>query len=65
MPIYRVTIRHGAPRVLYEVLDVDASDLRGALLAAAQRMHEDVAATADLAEIRVQVDPDEREYAPG
>lgn len=65
MPSYRVTIRHGAPRARYEVLDVDAPDLRGALLAAAERMSESVAATAELAEIRVLADPDAREFTPG
>ena len=64
MPSYRVTIRYGAPRALYEVLDLDAPDLRGALAAAAERLPEEIAGSAELAEVRRQADPDAREYAP-
>lgn len=64
MPSFRVTIRYGAPRALYEVLDVEAPDLRAALVAAAERLPEEVMATAELAELRVQADPEGREYAP-
>ena len=62
MPSYRVTIRYGAPRARYEVLDLEAEDLRAALRAAADQLSEEVAATAELAEARRQVDPDERGY---
>lgn len=65
MPSYRVTFRYGAPRALYEVLDVDAVDLRAAMRAAADRVPDEVAATAELVEVRVQRDPDEREYTEG
>jgi hypothetical protein len=64
MPSYRITIRHGAPSVRYEVLDLDAADLRAALVDAAGRVPADVAATADLAEIRVQRAPEERVFGP-
>jgi hypothetical protein len=64
MPSYRVTIRYGAPRARYEILDVDAPDLPAALIASAERLTPEVAATAELAEIRRQADPDAREYAP-
>lgn len=62
MPSYRVTIRYGAPRARYEVLDLDAEDLRAALRLAADRLTDEVAASAELAEARRQVDPDERGY---
>lgn len=62
MPSYRITIRYGGAPPRYEVLDVTASDLRTALSDASGRMDDAIAATADLAEIRLQSDPDEREY---
>jgi hypothetical protein len=62
MPSYRVTIRYGGLPPRYEILDVSAPDLRAALADVAAVMDEAVAASADLAEIRVQSDPDEREY---
>ena len=64
MPSYRVTIRYGAPRARYEVLDLEAADLPAALVAAAERLSGEVAATAELAEVRRQTEPDEREYGP-
>ena len=60
MPSYRVTVRYGGPRMSYEVLDIEASDLRAALRRAADRVPEDVVATAELAEVRVQVDEEDR-----
>jgi hypothetical protein len=64
VPSYRITLRYGAPSVRYEMLDVEAPDLRAALRLAAERMGDEVAATAELAEIRRQVVPDEREFTP-
>ena len=64
MPSYRVTFRYGGPRVLYEVLDIEADDLRGAMRAAADEMSEEVAGTAELVEVRTQTDPEDREYGP-
>lgn len=61
---YRVTIRFGAPRARYEMLDVEADDLRGALREAASKVPDEVAATAELAEVRRKTRPDEREYGP-
>jgi hypothetical protein len=65
MPDYRVTIRYGASPPRYEILDVRAQDLRGALTAAAERLSPEVAASADLAELRVQAEPESREYTAG
>jgi hypothetical protein len=62
MPSYRVTFRYGAPRALYDVLDIEAEDLRAAMRAAADRVSEEVAASAELVEVRVQADPDQRTY---
>jgi hypothetical protein len=62
MPSYRITIRYGGLPPRYEIMDVSAPDLRAALAHVAAGMEEAVAASADLAEIRVQSDPDEREY---
>ena len=64
MPHYRVTIRFGAPRARYKVLDLEAEDLRAALRRAAAEMPEEVADSAELAEIRRQADPDRRQFTP-
>jgi hypothetical protein len=65
MPSYRVTFRYGESRVLYEVLDIDATDLRAAMREAADRVPEEVAGTAELVEIRVKMEEEEREYTEG
>lgn len=64
MPSYRATFRYGGARPRYEMLDIDAADLRAALRDAADRLSDDVAETAELVEIRRQTEPDEREYTP-
>ena len=64
MPSYRATFRYGGSRPQYEMLDIEAEDLRAALEAAAERVADEVAETAELVEIRRQTDPDEREYGP-
>ena len=61
---YRITIRFGATRPQYRVLDVEAPTLRVALQRAADEFPEEAEATADLVEIRRQVEPDAREYGP-
>ncbi len=65
MPSYRITFRYGAPRALYEMLDIDAADLRAAMRAAADQVSEEVAASAELVEVRAQKDDDERAFTPG
>lgn len=62
---YRVTIRFGSPRSAYRVLDVEAATLREALRRAAEDFPREAEATADLVEVRRQVDPEAREYGPG
>lgn len=65
MPSYRVTFRYGAPRALYDVLDIHAPDLRAAMRAAADQVRDEVAESAELVEVRAQADPEEREFTPG
>jgi hypothetical protein len=64
MPTYRATFRYGGATPRYEMLDVEADDLRAALTAAAHQLSDAVAETAELAEVRRQPDPDQREYTP-
>lgn len=65
MATYRVTIRYGVSGKRYEILDIEAGDLREALRRAAEEMPEEAVETADLAEVRRQVEPELREYTPG
>lgn len=60
MPTYRMTLRFGAPRHQYDVIDIDAPSLRAALRQAADQFPDGADATADLLEVRRLVDPDER-----
>lgn len=62
---FRLTVRWGSPGTRYHVEEVEAPDLRAALLEAAERLPPEVAATADLAELRPGVDPEAREYLEG
>jgi len=50
---YRVTIRHYARAQRYEVFEIDAANLRDALVKAAERFPEALTASADLVEIRL------------
>lgn len=62
MARYRVTVRYGRPRSQYLVLDVEAETLGEALSDAAAALAPEVSAEADLAEVRLQVEEDERQY---
>jgi len=59
---FQITIRFGARRHRYHTFTVEAEDARAALARAAREMPDEVAAEADLVEMRVAVDPEEREY---
>ena len=59
---YQVTVRHGAQRQRYHTYAVEAEDAGGALRVAAEQMPTDISLEADLVEVRVAVDPDERSY---
>ena len=66
MPSYRATIRYVASgRHRYHLEDVDAATLMDAVRLAAERVPAEVSSTADLVEVRVQVDPEGREFVPG
>jgi hypothetical protein len=59
---YQVTVRHGAQRQRYHTYVVDADDAGAALRLAAEALPPEIAGEADLVELRVAVDPDERSY---
>jgi hypothetical protein len=59
---FQVTVRHGVRHQRYHTLAVEAVDAREALREAASRIPDDVAAEADLVELRVAPDPDARSY---
>ncbi|MGD2153346.1 MAG: hypothetical protein PVG79_08755 [Gemmatimonadales bacterium] len=50
--LYRVTIRYLRQVQQYEVFEIEATDLRDALLAAAERFGDVLSESADLIEIR-------------
>lgn len=64
MPVFRVTVRTGRTRYGYHMEDVEAPDLREAMAIAAGRLPEKVAATAEVAEVRLLVDPERRGLPP-
>lgn len=59
---FQVTVRYGGVRQRYHTYVVDAGDAREALSVAAEEMPSEVAPQADLVELRVAIDPDERVY---
>jgi hypothetical protein len=59
---FQITVRYGARYQRYHTYTVDASDTREALEKAARAMPDEVVAGADLVEVRVAVDPDDRAY---
>lgn len=61
MTQYRVTIRFGAPRQQYHVMDLSANSLREAMRMASEDFPEAALQDADLVEIRRQTQPEERE----
>jgi hypothetical protein len=67
MTTYRMTLRHGSPGKRYHMVDIEASDLRGALMQAVNAFPPGTDATADLIEIRVHVErgPGLHEFTSG
>ena len=63
MPSYRATVRWISDRQHYHVEDLEAPDLVTALERLRAALPDDVAAGADLLELRRQAAPDEREHA--
>lgn len=58
---FRVTVRYGQPQQ-YAVRDVEARSLAEAMQLAAQNVSEAAEPDADLVEIRVQMEPESRDY---
>lgn len=59
---YQITVRYGTRYQRYHTYVVQADDAREALRTAAEEMPDEIVAEADLVELRVAVDPDERGY---
>jgi hypothetical protein len=59
-----MTLRHGSTGKRYHVVDLEASDMRAALMQAVNALPPGGDTTGDLIEIRVHVDPEERNYSP-
>jgi hypothetical protein len=57
---YQITVRYGRRYQRYHTFTVDAADVSAALREAAERIPPEVLPEADLAELRVAVDPDAR-----
>jgi hypothetical protein len=64
MTTYRMTLRHGSPGKRYHVVDFEATDIRGALLQAVNAFPAGSEASADLIEIRVHMEAEQRNYTP-
>jgi len=59
---FQVTVRYGGSRQRYHTFVVDSADATAALRAAADEMPPEIAEDADLVELRIAVDPDDRVY---
>ncbi len=59
---FQITVRYGGSRHHYHTYVVEAPDARQALRLAAESMPDEVAAEADLVELRIAVDPENRAY---
>ncbi len=62
---FQITVRYGGQRQRYHTFVVQAGDAPGALRKAADDMPPEVASEADLVELRIAVDPEQREYVDG
>lgn len=59
---FQATVRHGGRYQRYHTLIVEAADAREALRLAASEIPDEVAAEADLVELRVAPDPESRSF---
>lgn len=59
---FQITVRYGGRRQRYHTFVVEAPDASEALRTAADDMPDEIAPEADLVELRVAVDPEERTY---
>ena len=64
MTTYRMTLRHGSPGKRYHIVDIEAEDLRAAMMQAVNAFPAGTESSADLMEIRVHADPEQRAYTP-
>lgn len=62
MTNWQITVRYGGRVHRYHTLEVEAEDVTGALRHVADALPAEVASEADLVEVRVAVDPDDRPY---
>jgi hypothetical protein len=60
---FQITFRYGDRTQRYHTLEVEATDARAALRAAADAVPDEAAPLVDLVELRQAVDPDARSYA--
>jgi hypothetical protein len=59
---FQITVRYGGRYQRYHTYQVSAGDAREALEAAARALPDEIAPEADLVEMRVAVDPEERTF---
>ena len=59
---YQITVRYGGRHQRYHTYAVEAPDASRALEAAAEQMPPEIAPEADLVELRIAVDPEQRSY---
>lgn len=59
---YQITVRYGGRYQRYHTFVVEAPDASAALRLAGDQMPPEIAPEADLVELRVAVDPEQREY---
>lgn len=59
---FQITVRYGGSRHRYHTLAVEAADAAAALRDAADEIPGEIARDANLVELRIAVDPDDRSY---
>lgn len=59
---FQITVRYGGSRQRYHTFIFQAPDAAAAMRGAADEMPPEVASDADLVELRIAVDPDDRTY---
>lgn len=59
---FQITVRYGGARQRYHTFALEASDAAAALREASDEIPEEIAGDADLVELRIAVDPDDRTY---
>lgn len=58
MPRFQITVRYGAPRKRYHVVQLEAPDLAAALVEAGTSLPAEVRGDADLCEVRPAPEPE-------